>query len=270
MIYEAETEDDGKTDARSDAIEVFLYKEVLRRAQQAVADGEPINEGLIKNAHRVLLSFGRGASKSPGQYKTDQNYVGDDRRKGHLFQAGQPTPASVLDANAFLEFIEGSPMLHLFKVGIAHVEFEALHPFNDGNGRIGRLLITLLLWKYGLIHKPHFYVSAFFETHKEEYIELMRAVSRDDDWTSWTAFLSSRDCRTGRKQSGHGSRSIMALYEGYEGAVSGNFGIKVAYCCTGQHFREPGVQKQPVGSSGPVCPSMWRHGSHDYSTKVVC
>ncbi|SEQ00074.1 Fic family protein [Thalassovita taeanensis] len=189
MIYEAENEDDGTSRlARDDVVEVALYSAVLRRAQTAVAEGEPINEGLIKNAHRMLLSFGRGASKSPGQYKVEQNYVGDDRRKIIYFKPISPIQLQPA-MHDLLKFIQTSPMLPFFKVAIAHVEFEALHPFNDGNGRIGRLLITLLLWKFGLIHKPHFYVSAFFETHKEEYIELMRAVSRDDDWTSWTAFF---------------------------------------------------------------------------------
>ena len=189
MIYEAEREEDGNTDkARHDVIEVALYGHVLRRAQSAVAAGEPINENLIKNAHRILLSFGRGASKSQGEYKSEQNYVGEDRKKVIHFKPISPhelRPAM----QQLLDFIESSPMLHLFKVAIAHVEFEALHPFNDGNGRIGRLIITLLLWKFKLIHKPHFYMSAYFETHKDEYIELMRAVSRDDDWTSWTAFF---------------------------------------------------------------------------------
>lgn len=189
MIYEAESEDDGAPrHARSDTIEVALYSAVLRRAQAAVADGDPINEGLIKNAHRILLSYGRGASKSPGQYKVDQNYIGDDRRKIIYFKPISPLQLQPA-MHDLLKFIESSQMLHLFKVAIAHVEFEALHPFNDGNGRIGRLLVTLLLWKFGLIHKPHFYVSAFFETHKDEYIELMRGVSRDDDWTSWVAFF---------------------------------------------------------------------------------
>lgn len=189
MIYEAEREENEINEsARHDVIEVALYGHVLRRAQSAVAEGEPINENLIKNAHRILLSFGRGASKSPGEYKSEQNYVGDDRKKVIHFKPISPIelrPAM----QKLLDFIEVSPMLHLFKVAIAHVEFEALHPFNDGNGRIGRLLITLLLWKYKLIHKPHFYVSAYFEIHKEEYIELMRAVSRDDDWTHWVAFF---------------------------------------------------------------------------------
>lgn len=189
MIYEAESDDEGTSGhVRDDVIEVALYSAVLRRAQAAVSEGNPINEGLIKNAHRILLSFGRGASKSPGEYKSEQNYVGDDRRKIIYFKPISPMHLQPAMQD-LLRFIETSQMLHLFKVAIAHVEFEALHPFNDGNGRIGRLLITLLLWKLGLIHKPHFYISAFFEIHKDEYIELMRNVSRDDDWTSWTAFF---------------------------------------------------------------------------------
>jgi len=212
MIYEAESEDDGNAGpVRDDVIEVALYSAVLRRAQAAVADGEPINEGLIKNAHRILLSYGRGAGKSPGQYKVEQNYVGDDRRKVIYFK-----PISPLQLQSgmqdLLAFIEHGSMLPIFKVGVAHVEFESLHPFNDGNGRIGRLLITLLLWKFGLIHKPHFYVSAFFEERKQDYIELMRQVSRDDDWTSWVAFFLEAIAKQAASNLQTAKR-IVALYE---------------------------------------------------------
>ncbi len=211
MIYEADAEDDGKPDALSDAIEVFLYKEVLRRAQEAVATGEPINEGLIRNAHRVLLSFGRGASQEPGQYKEKQNYIGDDRRRIIHFKPISPLQLQPA-MSALLEFIETSDMLHFFKVAVAHVEFEALHPFNDGNGRIGRLLITLLMWKFGLIHKPHFYVSAYFEANKDRYIELMRAVSRDDDWTTWVAFFLDTIASQAEANL-NTAKKITALYE---------------------------------------------------------
>lgn len=212
MIYEAESEDDSAPQrARVDTIEVALYSAVLRRAQVAVDEGEPINEGLIRNAHRILLSFGRGASKSPGQYKVEQNYIGDDLRKVIYFKPISPIHLQPAMQD-LMGFIGSSEMLHLFKVAIAHVEFEALHPFNDGNGRIGRLLITLLLWKYGLIHKPHFYISAFFESNKEEYIELMRAVSRDDDWTSWTAFFLTAIAEQAESNL-HTAQRITALYD---------------------------------------------------------
>lgn len=176
-----------------------------------MATGEPINEGLIRNAHRVLLSSGRGASKGPGQYKEKQNHIGDDRRRIIHFKPIGPLqlrPAM----SALLEFIETSDMLHFFKVAVAHVEFEALHPFNDGNGRIGRLLITLLMWKFGLTHKPHFYVSACFEANRDRYIELMRAVSRDEDWTTWVAFFL--DAIASQAEANlKTARNIAALYE---------------------------------------------------------
>jgi len=225
MIYEAESEDDGKASSvRDDVVEVALYSAVLRRAQAAVSDGAPINEGLIKNAHRILLSYGRGAGKAPGQYKVEQNYIGDDRRKEIYFKPISPLQLQS-GMQSLLEFIEDVPMLPLFKVGVAHVEFEALHPFNDGNGRIGRLLITLLLWKLGLIHKPHFYVSAFFEDNKHEYIELMRRVSRDDDWTGWVAFFLEGIAKQAESNL-NTSKRIMTLYDDMKDAFRDISGSK--------------------------------------------
>ncbi|MCY4542747.1 MAG: Fic family protein [Rhodobacteraceae bacterium] len=188
LIHEADANGVSKVDAKGNAFEVSLYTDMLRRAQAAVSDGHPIDEGLIKNAHKCLLGHGRGATKSPGVFKAQQNYIGNDLRKLILFKPIDPIhlqPAM----STLLDYIENSPMLPLLKVAIAHVEFEALHPFNDGNGRLGRLLVALLLWKFELVHKPHFNFSAYLEEHKDTYCELMRAVSRDDDWTGWTEFF---------------------------------------------------------------------------------
>jgi Fic family protein len=88
-----------------------------------------------------------------------------------------------------VRFMNESPMRPLLRTALAHVEFEALHPFEDGNGRIGRMLITLMLWKLGVISQPNFFVSGYFEEHKDEYIARMRAVSADEDWTGWTVFF---------------------------------------------------------------------------------
>ena len=238
MIYEAEAED-GVTGsaARNDVIEVALYSSVLRRAQAAVAEGRPINEDLIKNAHRVLLSFGRGAAKSPGQYKTDQNYIGDERRRVLQFRPIAPMQLQQ-GMDDLLRFIRDDAMLPLFRVGAAHAEFEALHPFNDGNGRIGRLLVTLLLWQYGLIHKPHFYISAYFETHKEDYIERMRAVSRDGDWTGWIAFFLNAVAEQAERNLDTAQR-IMALYEEMKGRFRDESGSKWALAAQDFVFETP-------------------------------
>ncbi len=191
LQFEAAQEDEGESanaSFRSEAFEVFLYERALQRAQSALEAGAPISEHLIRSAHELLLAYGRGASKSPGQYKAEQNYiVGPDKRKV-LF-----TPIDAIRLKPameeLIEYINESDEERLLKAAIAHVEFEALHPFRDGNGRIGRMLITLMLWKNGLISAPHFYVSAYFEERKDEYIDAMRSVSAEGRWTEWCLFF---------------------------------------------------------------------------------
>ncbi|MBZ8117847.1 Fic family protein [Roseovarius sp. LXJ103] len=173
---------------RNDTLEVALYARALRQAEKQIADGYKISEHLIKSAHRVLLSHGRGAEKRPGQYKLDQNYVGDRPQRKIKFI---PINAHDLpDAmNSLVGFITDSDMMPLLKTAIAHAEFEALHPFEDGNGRVGRMLITLMLWQQDVLSAPRFFVSDYFERHKDEYIARMRAVSSENDWTSWCHFF---------------------------------------------------------------------------------
>ena len=192
-LYRLEAEEDaGSADpyreARNDDVETYLYSRALRNAQQSLAEGAPLGEHLIRAAHQQLLSFGRGARKRPGIYKVEQNYIGDDRR-GKIFYV-PIAPEQLAPAMAGLvSFMNESKMRPLIRTAIAHVEFEALHPFEDGNGRIGRMLITLMLWKLGILHQPNFFVSGYFEAHKDEYIERMRAVSATGDWTGWVVFF---------------------------------------------------------------------------------
>lgn len=192
-LYRIEAEEDaGSADpyreARNDDIETFLYSRALRNAQQALAEGMPLGEHLIRTAHQQLLSFGRGARKRPGSYKVEQNYIGDERR-GRIHYV-PIAPEQLAPAMAELvHYINHGTMRPLIRTAIAHVEFEALHPFEDGNGRIGRMLITLMLWKLGVLHQPNFFVSGYFETHKDEYIERMRRVSAAGDWTGWVTFF---------------------------------------------------------------------------------
>ncbi len=192
-LYRLEAEEDaGASDpyreARNDDVETFLYSRALRNAQQALAEGAPLSEHLIRTAHQQLLSFGRGARKNPGSYKVEQNYIGDDRR-GKIYYV-PIAPEHLPPAMAGLvQFLNESTMRPLLRTALTHVEFEALHPFEDGNGRIGRMLITLMLWKLGIISQPNFFVSGYFETHKDEYIERMRAVSAAGDWSGWSVFF---------------------------------------------------------------------------------
>ncbi len=191
LRYEADQENESAlldTQYRSEVGEVFLYSRAMQHAQSMVEQGAPLSSWLIRSAHAQLLSFGRGASLSPGAYKTDQNYLADRaRRKIHFVPI---SPERLGDGmEALFAFIQSDEWEILIRTALAHVEFEALHPFKDGNGRIGRMLITLMLWKFGVISAPHFYVSAYFEQNRDEYIDRMREVSRTQAWTDWIVFF---------------------------------------------------------------------------------
>lgn len=190
LKYEAD-HDNGADDSfnvRSEVIETILYQRALRAAQMAMKDGYPLSQSLVKSIHQRLLSFGRGALKSPGEFKVEQNYLADRTKKRILFVPVRPEKLQD-GLDALFDYISNSKHPALIKAALTHVEFEALHPFKDGNGRIGRMLITLMLWKSGTISAPHFYVSGYFEEHKDLYIDTMRRVSEVGDWEGWCAFF---------------------------------------------------------------------------------
>lgn len=192
-VYRLEADEDAGAqdpyrEARNDDVETYLYSRAMRMAQAAIEEGAPLSEHLIRSAHQMLLSFGRGARKRPGAYKLEQNYVGESHAGKVRFIPIAPehlAPAM----QALVAFINDSPLRPLLRTAIAHVEFEALHPFEDGNGRIGRMLITLMLWKLGTLGAPNFFVSGYFERNKAEYVERMRAVSAEGDWSGWVVFF---------------------------------------------------------------------------------
>lgn len=191
LRYEAEAEaaEQGvQSSFRSEVIEVALYSRAMRTAQKAMAEGQPLSPFLIRSAHRTLLSFGRGAAKDPGEFKKDQNYLADRNRKKVLFIPIKPEFLNE-GVERLFHFINAENQNTLIKAAIAHVEFEALHPFNDGNGRIGRMMIPLMMWRENILTQPYFYVSAYLEEHKDEYIDRMRRVSENDEWLEWIEFM---------------------------------------------------------------------------------
>ena len=184
--HDAETE--NVTNVRSEIIETILYQRALRATQKAMEDGYPLSQSLVKGIHQRLLSFGRGATKSPGEFKNEQNYLADKLKKKILFIPISPEKLQE-GIDKLFQYIDQSTHPALVKTGIAHIEFEALHPFKDGNGRIGRMLITLMLWASGTISAPHFYISGYLEENKDLYIDTMRKVSEHGEWESWSYFF---------------------------------------------------------------------------------
>ena len=191
-VLELESEADPDPSAidefRSETVETYLYSRVLRLTRQAMKDGQPLSKALIRQMHQLLLSFARGQTKNPGQFKTEQNYIGT---RGSMAISFVPISPEQLESgmDQLLDFTGNAPLPPLLRVAISHVEFEALHPFKDGNGRIGRMLVTLLLWQLGCISTPHFYISRYFEEHKADYIRHMREISSSGAWEDWCVFF---------------------------------------------------------------------------------
>ena len=175
---------------RDDAAEVSSYVAAMDHGLKRLAENFPLSNRLIRELHGILLSAGRGASKDPGEFRCSQNWIGGSRPGDAVFVP--PPHLAVPDCMADLErFLhaedDGLPIL--VRAGLAHVQFETIHPFLDGNGRVGRLLITLLLCEAGVLSHPMLYLSVYFKRHRDRYYELLDRVRQTGDWEAWLAFF---------------------------------------------------------------------------------
>jgi Fic family protein len=186
LTYEATSQAERPADAE----EVCNYIEALAyaRAEIAKPKGLPLCTRLLCEAHKRLLHGARGSEKQPGVIRTTQNWIGGTRPGTARFVP--PPPDAVPEALSALErWIHAKdPLPPLVRAGLAHVQFETIHPFLDGNGRIGRLLITLLIEHWGLLKTPLLYLSLAFKRHRDEYYRRLLDVRTKGDWEGWTAF----------------------------------------------------------------------------------
>jgi Fic family protein len=173
-----------------DVVEVSGYVAALEHGMARLRERFPLSNRLIREMHAVLLSRGRGSEKSPGEFRGTQNWIGGTRPGNAHFVP--PPPSRIEDSMAALEqFIheEHSPYPTLVKAALAHVQFETIHPFLDGNGRIGRLLIAFILHDGGVLSKPLLYLSLYFKQHRPEYYRLLDVVRAEGDWEAWLDFF---------------------------------------------------------------------------------
>lgn len=174
-----------------DVEEVCNYLDALSyaRTELARADGLPLSMRLLHEAHRRLMHGARGTAMQPGEVRRSQNWIGGTRPGNAIYV---PPPAHLLpdllgDLETYLHADDDLPPL--VRIGMAHVQFETIHPYLDGNGRIGRLLIALLLEHWALLEPPLLYLSLFFKRHRETYYRRLSAVRTDGDWEGWTDFF---------------------------------------------------------------------------------
>jgi Fic family protein len=173
-----------------DVVEVSNYVAALDYGLRRLRDNFPLSSRLIREIHGVLLSRGRGSARDPGEFRRTQNWIGGSRPGNAAFVP--PPPHLVGEAMTELErFLHDDtlPFSVVVRAGLAHVQFETLHPFLDGNGRIGRLLITLLLCHSGVLKEPLLYLSLFLKQNRSTYYELLDTVRRDGDWEAWLVFF---------------------------------------------------------------------------------
>lgn len=173
-----------------DVQEVSNYVAALNHGLKRLQKDFPLSNRLIREMHEILLSNGRGSDKSPGEFRRSQNWIGGTRPANAHFVP--PPPGHVEACMAQLErFLHdsGNPYPTLIKAALAHVQFETIHPFLDGNGRIGRLLIAFILHHDRLLSQPLLYLSLYFKQHRSEYYRLLDLVRSDGDWEAWLDFF---------------------------------------------------------------------------------
>jgi Fic family protein len=175
----------------SDVREVSNYVAAMSHGLSRLADDFPLSLRLIKEIHGVLLAKGRGSNQTPGEFRRSQNWIGGTRPGNAAFV---PPPAElVMDCMGKLELFlrdQPGPTPVLLKAALAHVQFETIHPFLDGNGRLGRLLITLLLCDQKVLREPMLYLSLHFKTHRELYYELLNNARLTGNWEAWLDFFA--------------------------------------------------------------------------------
>src|SRR5438132_9551599 len=187
MLFEsAEAPSVPLEDVQEDSNYVAAMNHGLRRLRGDF----PLSLRLIREIHKILLSNGRGSQKRPGEFRESQNWIGGTRPGNAAFVPPPPEKMTeCLDALEKFLHREKEDLPILVKAALVHVQFETIHPFLDGNGRLGRLLITFLLCVERALTEPLLYLSLFFKTHRQLYYELLQKVRTDGDWEGWVRFF---------------------------------------------------------------------------------
>ena len=196
----------------ADIMEVLNYRRAMWQAREMLEE-LPLCNRLIRNLHETLLAGVRGHDKARGKFRKIQNYIGAYGVSIDKARFIPVVPEQVEDGMSHWEKFLHAPMPDvLVQLAIVHAEFESLHPFLDGNGRIGRIVIPLFLYARNQLHAPMFYPSEHLEANRQEYCDRLLAVSRDDDWTGWCCFFLDALIQQAR-QNANKTRKILDLYE---------------------------------------------------------
>ncbi|MDR1275587.1 MAG: Fic family protein [Candidatus Accumulibacter sp.] len=196
-----------------DIAEIMNYRKALFRAEELFEKIPAIHLNMLKELHAILLTGVRGENRARGEFRSVQNYIG--RYGATIEQASYipPSPEKVLPAmDEWEKYINSDGYDALTQLAVLHAQFEIIHPFLDGNGRLGRIFIPLFLYQKKMLEKPVFYLSQYFEEHRDEYYARLRAVTRDDDWQGWILFFLEAIIEQAKTNT-QTAESLLNLYE---------------------------------------------------------
>ena len=195
-----------------DIQEISNYRQALYSAREHLKD-YPIRLSFVRELHRILMSSVRGQDKTPGAFRLDQNWIGKHGCSMEQASFVPPNPLQLPDhLQAWERYLDSNDVDFLLQTAVVHAQFELLHPFKDGNGRIGRILIPLFLYQKRALSQPMFYLSEYFEAHREEYYQRLKGISAEGDWNGWIAFFLQAIIT----QAGQNSARVAAIQALYE------------------------------------------------------
>lgn len=207
-------ESDGHVSVPADDVrEVLNYTAAMEHGLHRLRNGFPLSLRLIREIHGILMADSRGGDKTPGEFRRSQNWIGGSRPGDARFVPPPPREmeTSLANLEKFLH-ARGQQVPLLIKAGIAHAQFETIHPFLDGNGRVGRLLITFLLCAEEALSQPLLYLSLYLKAHRDEYYDALQRVRTEGDWEGWLAFYL-RGVEVVALQAADTARKVVHLFE---------------------------------------------------------
>lgn len=195
-----------------DIQEISNYRQALYAAREYLKD-YPIRLSFVRELHRILMNSVRGQDKTPGEFRKDQNWIG---KHGCTIEKATFVPPNPLQLPDYLQvwehYLDSDDVDFLLQTAVLHAQFELLHPFKDGNGRIGRILIPLFLYQKRALSQPMFYLSEYLEKHREDYYQRLKGISIEGDWNSWIVFFLQAIVTQAAQNSARVT-AIQALYE---------------------------------------------------------
>jgi Fic family protein len=212
LEYEADPQEGLEPSKSADIQEIINYRRAMGTAVERLRE-RPLCLNLLRELHAILLDSVRGRNKAPGEFRRSQNYIGAPGAPVELATFVPPSPERVLPAlDNWEKYLHYEEKDRLVQLAVVKAQFEIIHPFLDGNGRLGRMLIPLFLFSRGLLSSPMFYLSAYLEEHRDVYLERLLGISRDGDWNSWVSFFLTAVVEQAAVNTSK-TREILALYE---------------------------------------------------------